>query len=202
MGIDPGADYTVKVDEDFSTTPTGAAYGVGINVDSAETATFGTIIGLYGFAYWSGSSLIGSCRGLDFQAQVNAGTSSAAASLVGVKVRATAQAGSYALAAAWGIQLTAALYQPPTSAYGVDIPDFGVAGGGTVCGLRIADQTGPANSYVIEAGPAIPYLRLLGGSNPNAYQTNLYLNEGGTLRRVQVKDGATIGSGDNVMVLV
>jgi hypothetical protein len=202
VGIDPAADYTVRVDEDFSATPTGAAYGVGIRVDSAETAQFGTVIGLYGFAYWSGSSLFGSCRGLDFQAQVNANSSSAATSLVAVKVRASAQPGSYALSAAWGIQLLPGLYQPPTTAYGIDIPDFGVAGGATVYGLRIADQTGPTNSYVIEAGPATPYLRLLGGANPGAYHTNLYLNEGGSLRHVQVKDGASIGAGDRVMVLV
>jgi hypothetical protein len=202
VGIDPAADYTVKVDEDFSATPTGAAYGVGIWVNSNETAMFGTIIGLYGFAFWSGSSLIGTCRGLDFQAQINAGSSSAATSLAAIRVRAAAQAGSYALSTVWGIQLSSSLYQPPTTAYGIDIPDFGVAGGATVYGLKIADQTGPTNSYIIEAGPATPYLRLLGGANPNAYQTNLYLNEGGNLRHVRIKDGASIGSGDRVMVLV
>lgn len=59
-------------------------------------------------------------------------------------------------------------------------------------GLRIADQTiTTGNKFLIEAGPATPYLRLTGGGNPPENKSNLYLKFGSTLYRV-VKTGTSM----------
>ncbi len=77
----------------------------------------------------------------------------------------------------------------------------------TVRQLAIDDITGSSvgTAYLIEAGAA-PDLRLEGRATwtPIANQTPLLVAEGATptLRRVQWKDGASIGAGDKVMVLV
>ncbi len=71
--------------------------------------------------------------------------------------------------------------------------------------LHIADITGGAIARLLELGPT-PYLRLLasGEWTPAANETPLYLAEGATptLRQVKWKDGASIGAGDKVLVLV
>lgn len=92
-----------------------------------------------------------------------------------------------------------------TNAYGLHIKGGSFAS--VTCpnfyGIRLEDFTGVSgNNYLMEIGPATPYLRLLGGAAPGPNLTNLYLNENGNLRRVQWKDGAAIGAGDKVLVLV
>jgi hypothetical protein len=55
--------------------------------------------------------------------------------------------------------------------------------------LRIEDITSnTGHKYLIEAGPSTPYLRLIGGGDPPADKSNLYLKFGSTLYRV-VKSG-------------
>lgn len=86
---------------------------------------------------------------------------------------------------------------PPSSA---TVTDF--------WGIHLEDETAATGiNYLLEigdriVGPVTPYLRLLGGGNPAANQTNLYLKEAANLRHVQWKDGAAIGAGDRVMILV
>lgn len=72
-----------------------------------------------------------------------------------------------------------------------------------VHGVRVEDFTG-TTIYLLEMGPATPYLRLIGGANPGANQTNLYLAEGvaPTLRRVEWVAAEDLEAGDKVMVLV
>jgi len=56
--------------------------------------------------------------------------------------------------------------------------------------LKIDDITlNTGHRYLLEAGPATPYLRLVGGGNPPANRSNLYLKFGSTLYRV-VKSGS------------
>jgi len=92
----------------------------------------------------------------------------------------------------------------PANATGMEIENMGGYNAAyNAIGIKIADQTQvTGNKYLIEAGPATPYLRLVGGGPPGAGLTNLHLNEGGTLRRVQCKDFSTLVAGDRVMVLV
>jgi hypothetical protein len=55
--------------------------------------------------------------------------------------------------------------------------------------LKIEDITSnTGHKYLIEAGPSMPYLRLVGGGDPPANKSNLYLKFGSTLYRV-VKSG-------------
>ena len=55
--------------------------------------------------------------------------------------------------------------------------------------LKIEDITSnTGHKYLIEAGPSTPYLRLVGGGDPPANKSNLYLKFGSTLYRV-VKSG-------------
>jgi hypothetical protein len=55
--------------------------------------------------------------------------------------------------------------------------------------LKIEDITSnTGHRYLVEAGPSTPYLRLVGGGDPPANKSNLYLKFGGTLYRV-VKSG-------------
>lgn len=93
---------------------------------------------------------------------------------------------------------------PVATVIGLDIEDQGpFPHYADAYGIRIADIT--ANSgpkRLLEAGPATPYLRLVGGADPGANLTNLFLNENGTLRRVQWKPGNAVTASDRVMVLV
>jgi len=74
---------------------------------------------------------------------------------------------------------------------GIWIRNFGKALVVTACGLRIDDQTAAGTNYILTLGPATPYMRLLGGADPAANQTNLYLKEGTNLRHVRVYDDGT-----------
>ncbi|MGD0205894.1 MAG: hypothetical protein ABSB57_05610 [Dehalococcoidia bacterium] len=160
-------------------------------------------IGVYGGATYTGSGANRSAKGLDFQATSN--TSAAMNQLTGLNMQVNMQSsGNVGTVCGGVIQKSYSGTGRPTTSKGLYIGDFGSSGAATAIGLHIYDQAGAANNYLIEAGPAAPYLRLLGGASPGPNQTNLYLAEGATpsLRRVQWKDGAAIGSGDKVMVLV
>jgi len=75
----------------------------------------------------------------------------------------------------------------PVTACGLQIDNFGASGMTTVYGLKIADQTLATNKYIIEAGPANPYLRLYGGADPIAGFTNLALKVGSTLYTIRTR---------------
>lgn len=74
----------------------------------------------------------------------------------------------------------------------------------TVESLRVEDWAGSSvgTCRLVEVGGTVPYLRVVGKASPGANQTNLYVNEGGVLRRVQWKAGDALVAGDKVMVLV
>jgi len=97
--------------------------------------------------------------------------------------------GSGGLTLAKGIYLGPASWanSKPVTIYAIDITQQGGAGVATAYGLRIADQTA-ASVRLLELGPTTPYLRLLGGGDPPANKSNLYLKFGSTLYRV-VKTG-------------
>lgn len=75
----------------------------------------------------------------------------------------------------------------PLTSIGLDIEDQGGASVVTAYGVRVYDQTA-AIVRLLELGPTTPYLRLLGGGDPPADKSNLYLKFGSTLYRV-VKTG-------------
>ena len=150
--------------------------------------------------------------GLQGQAVANLYSEATATEMAGLYFTAlAANAGTaqklYALWARIGLQLysgsapqvwTAMFRQPmflistyPSQVVGVEIQNMGGYSGTSydAIGLRIDDQTVvTGNKYLIEAGPSTPYLRLLGGGDPPADKSNLYLKFGSTLYRV-VKSG-------------
>jgi hypothetical protein len=167
------------------------------------TSDKGHPIGLYGGATYAGSYSNRSAKGLDFQASSN--TTAAMNQLIGLNMEVNIHSsGNVGTIYGGAIQKNYPGTGRPTTSKGLYIGDFGSSGVATAIGLHIYDQSGAANNYLIEAGASTPYLRLVGGANPGPNQTNLHLAEGATptLRRVQWKDGASIASGDKVMVLM
>ena len=125
----------------------------------------------------------------------------------GVDVNLITYSGKGAVASADGVRVTLGFEGPKPSTFrGFYLATSGVTGMGLAYGLHVEDMVG-TTVRLLEIGPATPYLRLVGGGNPAANQTNLYLAEGvtPTLRRVQWKDagagGANLSAGDRVMVL-
>jgi hypothetical protein len=122
------------------------------------------------------------------------------------------------LTSAYGVHVPAAtttnLTGAVTNAYGVRIdnqaPHTNVTNG---YGLYIADlSAGGTVRHLIHAGPATPYLRLLGAANPpNAGlgtegDSNLYLlwteNGATNLRQVRWRQQSSLGAGDRVLIAV
>lgn len=97
--------------------------------------------------------------------------------------------GTGALSAAYGLLLGTAgwLGSKPSVVTAIQIEQQGGAGVSMAYGLRIVDQAA-ASVRLLELGPITPYLRLLGGGDPPANKSNLYLKFGSTLYRV-VKTG-------------
>jgi hypothetical protein len=92
-----------------------------------------------------------------------------------------------------------------TNAVGVKINDPNSAKISNYTALDIDDEVNATgNIYLMEIGPATPYLRCLGNFTAAANETPLYISEGATptLRQLKTKDGAAIGGGDLVCVLV
>lgn len=164
-----------------------------------NTATTGFAFGVCGEVQFTGSAQ-SYIAGLMFNALQNG--SGALAWLHGIIVNLVTYAGKGAVTDSKGLEVNLDYQGPKPSTYhGVHVK--GHAGMNTAYGLRVEEFTGTA-IRLLELGPSTPYLRLVGGAAPAANQTNLYLAEGvtPTLRRVQWKDGASVGAGDRVMVLV
>jgi len=183
------------------------AVGLMADVAAVHTAATRNVTGCYGAAraQHTGTAICGGAYGLFFYAYHDSALTTNSLTGIYTYLRSGA-AGTGPLTAAYGIDI-GALWQAsqPATVTGIRLPNLGGAGVGQATGLQISDQTA-AIVHLLEIGPATPYLRLLGGAAPGANLTNLYLNEGGTLRRIQWIDpgngGANLVAGQRVMVLV
>jgi len=199
----PNQGRLVSVVGTLSTHPANAIYAqVYGNRSSGPQFTYG----LNGGAVSQGTPSASYVWGLYFFAQHD--SSSPCSQLGGILIQQQSGAsGTGAISAARGLFVSAGYWggSKPASVYGVDIEDQGASGVGTAYGLRILDQTA-TTVRLLELGPTTPYLRLVGGATPAVNLTNLYLNEGGALRRVQCVDpgagGANLQAGQRVLVLV
>lgn len=184
------------------TLDTQGANALNATVYGNRSAASQITYGLLGGAFQQGTPSYSLLYGLYFLAQQQ--SSSPCLQMAGqlVAVASTA-AGSGAITQAFGYYLATAGWggSKPATVAAYYALDQGGVGVGLAYGLDIVDQTA-TTVRLLELGPTVPYLRLLGGANPPANQTNLYLKEQATLRQVQWKDGAAIGGGDRVMVLV
>jgi hypothetical protein len=200
-GSTPSAAYTLTAIDTLTAHPTAALYGL---IYGAKLSGTQFTYGVFGGAYGRGTPSLAFVYGLNFASYYD--TPSACPQLGGIltSINSTAS-GVGTLTIGRGLYVFAANWagSKPATVVGVDIDQQGAAGVGTAYGLRIADQTA-TTVRLLELGPATPYLRLLGNWTPAANQTPLYLSEGATptLRQVRTKDGASIGAGDLVCVLV
>jgi hypothetical protein len=111
------------------------------------------------------------------------------------------------IATAAGMYVTKSwLGAKPTTAKGIKIYDMGDAACTTVYGLEIADQTAGTTSLPLAVGPNTgPYLKVVGGAAPGAGLTNVWINESGNVRQVQVvtaDGGGHVGAGDLILKVV
>lgn len=195
--------------------------GIEIEPATPALAANGYFYGVYGHpsVVVAGGSVVSKVKGLDYQASAApaSGTTSIASEVTGCEVAVGASsvgAGSdFTVTDARGIYVRQPSYVAMfsgvlevTNHYGVDIEDPADSDVVNNYGIFIDDATAATTiNRILELGPT-PYLRLLGSGEwtPAANETPLYLAEGGTptLRQVKWKDGAAIGGGDKVMVLV
>jgi len=149
-------------------------------------------------------------RGIDFVAALAAtgtetlGTWEAASFLLNVPLQGPSVTTARALHAS-GINLP--FLAGLGTIYGLHVRDLSAGLGEVAYGVAIDDFLGSLGvPNLFEAGPGTPYARLIGGADPGVEQTNLYLKEQTTLRRVQWKDpgaaGVNLLATDRVMVLV
>lgn len=204
VSIAPDDQSIIKVHKNFGAAAYGK-YGIFIQAEAAVTGFAEPVVGLFGYARYSGSAVLGGPFGLDFQGIVTSSASGANLSARGARIAVvTPGSGPTSIYGVWGLMINASLAMAPTNAWGILVANFGHAGGTTVYGLKIEDQTGPPTRYCLEVGPATPYLRVVGGWTPAANQTPIWISEGATptLRNLQTKDGAAIGAGDRVVIAV
>ena len=193
VGADPQTDVGLRV------APTMEGSGnitvLGCNPTVRMTGGVGGIYAIQGMAtalVYSGATA-GLVAGLYFTALgASAGTIQ---QLYGVWVRTGLQMYTGSAPTLWGLKVRSPMLffsTYPSTVYGMEIEDQGYYAAGThdAIGLKINDQTAVAgNKYLVEAGPSTPYLRLVGGADPPANKSNLYLKFGSTLYRV-VKSGS------------
>jgi len=200
-GATVSAGYALRAVETLDTHPCAAGH-FEIHGDRATGPQFS--YGIAGSASGEGGTGPNFVYGLYFAAFHKSSGTTSSLGAIAVQLQ-SAVAGSGAITIARGFHLSAGYWagSKPTTIRGLDIEEQGGAGTGTAEAIKALDQTA-TTARLLELGPAIPYLRVVGGAAPGAGNTNLYMSEGATptLRRLQTKDGAAIGGGDLVCVLV
>jgi hypothetical protein len=184
-GASPNPTHLLHVEGTLATHPAAAIYAL-IYGNRAAGPQF--TYGLSGGARGQGTPSASLVYGLYFFAQHD--TSGPCYQLGGILIQQQSGAsGTGALSQARGLYISQGYWagSKPSYVYGVDIEDQGGSGVGTAYGLRILDQTA-STVRLLELGPPVPYLRLLGGGYPPTDKSNLYLTFGTTLYRV-VKSG-------------
>jgi len=179
----------LAVADSISASPAAAVFADVIGTGGAGDAQL--TAGVYGGATAGGTPAFALVFGLYFAATHD--TPSLCGQLAGVYMTlGSGASGTGSLQAARGIHIPAASWSgsKPTTVCGIDIDQQGGSGTGTAYGLRIRDQTA-STVRLLELGPTTPYLRLLGGGDPPADKSNLYLKFGSTLYRV-VKTGTSM----------
>lgn len=167
----------IKVDKTFSSGTIAAA------IEARVTSTSPYALGIYGGASYTGSPASKVARGLQFEASSN--TTSVMTEVSGMLLTASLLS-SGNVTGLWGATLQR-LYSGsgrPTTAYGLQIGDFGAAGVGAAYGLRIYNQVDATINRCLEVGPSTPYFRVEGGAAPAGVDSCCIINFGGALYRL------------------
>jgi hypothetical protein len=191
-GSTPNSGRTINVIDTLTTHPATAAYML-VTGNRAAGPQF--TYGLSGGAVAQGTPSAAYVYGLYYFAQHN--TASPCYQLGGILVQIqSGVSGVGVLSTARGLQLSAAYWggSKPDVVMGVEQEQLGGAGAVTAYGYKCVDQTA-TTVRLLELGPATPYLRLLGGANPAANQSNLLLKLGATLKLITEYGVDTAGVG-------
>jgi len=191
-GASPYAGRAVSVIETSTAHPTSALY---VLVYGNRAAGPQFTYGCSGGATAQGTPSAAYVYGLYYFAQHN--TASPCYQLGGIIMQIQSGAsGSGALSAARGLQLSAAYWggAKPDTVIGVEQEQLGGAGVVTAYGYKCVDQAA-TTVRLLELGPATPYLRLLGGADPAANQSNLLLKLGAALKLITEYGVDTAGAG-------
>jgi len=199
IGVNPATGVGLKV-----APPLSGASNLFVIAGDPTLALTGGTWGCYGFksqatALVSAGATASEVAGLYFTAVCGGSGNANAAYAAWVRAGVAFYGGS--AFPMWGLKVRSPLLMfstYPTSCYGVDIDDQGSYGAGThnAIGLRIANQTATSGlKYLIEAGPATPYLRLVGGAAPGVGLSNLWVNFNGILKQIQEDTINTAGAG-------
>jgi len=188
-------------------TATGTKSGIFVDVGYAGTHGSDALYGLNVTSRYQGTSPGTSAATYGLLFSVSYESAQTISNAVGVQgyLNSTA-AGSGTWTAAAGLYVSGAYDgSKPATAYGLRIGS-GTAPAGVVTfyGVRVEDSAA-TNPYLLDVGPTTRYFRVIGGAAPAANQTNVYINEGGTLRQVQWKNPDATGhlvATDKVLVLV
>jgi len=201
----------------YRATPQGQAAGdltcFAVYPAALTMAASSTVRGVAGFAAISAPSgaTAGVVQGLYFYAAITGGGPATSINeLSAIKAQAAVSAYTGTVATIYGLNIPtpsiAGGTPAVTTTYGAFIGDQGCSTAITnAYGLHILDMTlNTGFRRLLEIGA--PYLRVVGAPAPDANLTNVYMNEGGTLRRVQWVDpgnaGVNLVPGQRVMVLV
>lgn len=172
----------------------------------------GTVLGIGGAAQYSADVYGTLCAGLNFEALF--GSLSGSFTLAALEgIRTTIKhlgADTTTLTNGRGIHVMrpwgSAGSPRPTYIAGLYIEDqfstTGLTTPTTIRSIKADDISGGTNRYLLELGPATPYLRLVGGADPPADQTNLFLKVAATLMNVRTKLFSALVADDRVAVFV
>jgi hypothetical protein len=186
------AAYGATISDQSTSHPCAGLYN---QITGIRTAGPQFTYGLSGGAVAAGTPTAAYVYGLYYYAQHN--TASPCYQLGGILVQIQSGAsGVGALSVARGLYLSAAYWggAKPDTVIGVEQEQLGGAGVVTAYGYKCADQTA-TTVRLLELGPATPYLRLLGGADPAANQSNLLLKLGAALKLITEYGVDTAGAG-------
>lgn len=190
------ATRALNVEASLAGTQAIALYGKVIGAQAAGSAI---TMGVAGGATAQGTPALAFAYGLYFFAAHNTPSGCYSVTPIYLSMQSGAS-GSGALQFATGLLITGAVWNgsKPGTATGVDVLNQGAAAVTTAYAFRARDQIG-TTVRLLELGPTTPYLRVLGGGDPAANQSNLYLKMGATLK--QVSEGAAHSGGTGYRVL-
>lgn len=161
----------------------------GLSVGGSSWADSGGFDAVFGYAQVSiASGKTMAARGLYFLGQaVGAGAFSSLTACRAELGSIAGPSGGFTEAAVFDAGAAAWWGQVPGSVYGLRVGDQGAAGIAEVYGVKVVNMTLGTERRLLEIGPATPFLRVVGGADPAAGFSNVYVKVGGTLYQVRTR---------------
>jgi hypothetical protein len=183
-----------------------AATVIGLNISPTCSKTGGTSGKVVAFSCWAaytGSATYGTVQGVVLVAQNFSPTGIYAMEAMNLSLHSEAGSVRHASSYATGLDVNGVWHATDGNTVtmrGIYIHS-NACGAATVTayGLHIEDMTPTGSAYLLEIGPATPYLRLVGKADPATGESNLYLKIGSALQKVTVGAADSGGTGYRMM---